>query len=190
MKILFQVLWMLYNYHGEMSMAYRRYCVKKKQNKQQNKKRNFGLEALKITFLHYGPHWGCWIIFILLITWTVSLQRVLSIFLAFVILMEVLQFWLYPSRHFKFIENWIELLIVLLSKWAYKSKPGIQLLIFRFFILGLDLNIYSGFKPEIYITCQFQFSQQLLIVSLCFSTRLSSQNQSFDFYSQLSSSAI
>ena len=122
MKIIFQVLWMLFYYYGEMSMAYKRYCMQKKKEKykptpQKNKKRNFGLEALKITFLHYGPHWGCWIIFILLITWTVSLQRVLSFFLAFVILMEALQFWRFPLRHFKFIENWMELFIILLSKY-------------------------------------------------------------------------
>ena len=110
---------MLYNLSGEMSTAYKRYSVKK------NNKRSFVLDALKITFLNYGPHWGCWIIFIFLITWTVSLQRVLSIFLAFVILMEVLQFWLYPSRHFKFIENWIELLIVLLSKSYENIDCGI-----------------------------------------------------------------
>ena len=47
---------------------------------------------------------------------------------------------------------------------------------------GLDLTIYSGFKPEIHFICQFQFSQQLLIVSLCFSTRLSSQNLSFELF--------
>ena len=108
--LFFQVVWMLFNLSGELSKAYRRYRIKK------DKKRNFVIEALKITFLNYGPHWGCWIIFLLLITYTVSLQRVLSVFLAFVILMEVLQFWLYPSRHFKFIENWIELFIILLSK--------------------------------------------------------------------------
>ena len=115
-NFLFQVLWMLFNWHGEMSTAYKRYWVKKNQP-ETNKKRNFGLEALKITFLHYGPHWGCWIIFSLLITWTVSLHTVLSVFLAFVISMEVLQFYLYPSRHFKFIENWMELFIILLSKY-------------------------------------------------------------------------
>ena len=119
MQILFQVLWMLNNLSGELTTAYKRYSIKK------NNKKSFVLDALKITFLNYGPHWGCWIIFILLITWTVSLQRVLSIFLAFVILMEVLQFWLYPSRHFKFIENWIELLIVLLSKYYGNIDCGI-----------------------------------------------------------------
>ena len=123
-KFLFQVFWMLYNLSGEMTTAYKRYSVKK------NKKRSFVLEALKITFLNYGPHWGCWIIFILLITWTVSLQRVLSFFLAFVILMEALQFWRFPSRHFKFIENWMELFIILLSKyydnmgWLHKTHSS------------------------------------------------------------------
>ena len=119
---------MLFNYYGEMSTAYKRYRMQKnKSTLQKNKRRNFGLEALKITFLHYGPHWGCWIIFILLITWSVSLQRVLSVFLAFVILMEALQFWRFPSRHFKFIENWMELLIIILSKyydnivWLHKT---------------------------------------------------------------------
>ena len=111
---------MLFNLSGELNKAYRRYRIKK------DKKGNFVIEALKITFLNYGPHWGCWIIFILLITYTVSLHTVLSIFLAVVILMEVLQFYLYPSRHFKFIENWIELFIVLLSK--YYGNIGCEVL--------------------------------------------------------------
>ena len=111
---------MLFNLSGELNKAYRRYRIKK------DKKGTFVIEALKITFLNYGPHWGCWIIFILLITYTVSLHTVLSIFLAVVILMEVLQFYLYPSRHFKFIENWIELFIVLLSK--YYGNIGCEVL--------------------------------------------------------------
>ena len=104
---------MLFNLSGELNKAYKRYRIKK------HKKGNFAIEALKITFLNHGPHWLSWLIFILLIPpfYIVSLQRVLSIFLTVVILMEVLQFYLYPSRHFKFIENWIELFIVLLSKY-------------------------------------------------------------------------
>ena len=54
---------------------------------------------------------------------------------------------------------------------------------------GLDPNIYSGFKPKIHFICQFQFSQQLLIVSLCFSTWLSSQKV-LSFFTQVSGSAI
>ena len=38
---------------------------------------------------------------------------------------------------------------------------------------GLHSNIYLGFKTEIHFICQFQFSQQLLIVSLCFFANLS-----------------
>ena len=58
-----------------------------------------------------------------------------------------------------------------------------------FSFLGLDLNIYSGFKPEIHFICKFQFSQQLLIVSFSFSTRLISQNLSFEPFFQFSGSA-
>ena len=121
---------MLFNLSGELNKAYRRYRIKK------DKKGQFVIEALKITFLNYGPHWGCWIIFILLITYTVSLHTVLSIFLAVVILMEVLQFYLYPSRHFKFIENWIELFIVLLSK--YYGNIGCE-------VLSLEIQNYVDF---------------------------------------------
>ena len=133
---------MLFNYYGEMSTAYKRYHMQKnKPTVQKNKKRDFGLEALKITFLHYGPHWGCWIIFILLITWTVSLQRVLSFFLAFVILMEALQFWRFPSRHFKFIENWMELFIILLSKY-YDNMGGLHSFItFQNFTILISIDI-------------------------------------------------
>ena len=46
---------------------------------------------------------------------------------------------------------------------------------FGYSFLGLEPNIYLGFKPEIHFVFQFQFiSQQLLIVSLYFSTKLSS----------------
>ena len=121
---------MLFNLSGELNKAYRRYRIKK------DKKGDFVIEALKITFLNYGPHWGCWIIFILLITYTVSLHTVLSVFLAVVILMEVLQFYLYPSRHFKFIENWIELFIVLLSE--YYGNIGCE-------VLSLEIQNYADF---------------------------------------------
>ena len=48
---------------------------------------------------------------------------------------------------------------------------------------GLDQNIYVVSNPRFtsYV-CEFLFSQQLVIVCLCFSTRLSSQNLSFELF--------
>ena len=107
---------MLFNASGELTKAYRRYRIKK------DKKGNFVMEAMKIIFLNYGPHWLSWLVFILLITYKVSLHTVSSVFLGVVIFMEALQFYLYPKRHFKFIENWMELFIVLLSKYSERMQ--------------------------------------------------------------------
>ena len=70
-----------------------------------------------------------------------------------------------------------------------KVNPEFSLSFLGFSFSGLDPIFFSDFKPEIHIIFQFQcflISQQLLIISLWFPIRLSSQTQGFElFFSQL-----
>ena len=85
-------------------------------------KKIFYQETARTFFLTYLPNWFILILFILTIVQKLSLWHVLTILLPIVICSELLQFLMFPKRHFKFLENWVEAAIIILSMVPYIAQ--------------------------------------------------------------------
>ena len=105
----FQILWTLQSWYRDLEKVYLQFY--------KADKKKFLLQTTIQTCIRYGPYWLILFIFLLVVRSTLSLWIVLTICLPIIILGEVLQFYLFPRRHFKFVENWMELFIILLSKF-------------------------------------------------------------------------
>ena len=81
------------------------------------KKKEFFQETAIQLCIRYIPHWIITFIFVLVIQHKISLWTTLTVLLPVMIMMELMQFLLFHRRHFKFVENWMELGIIILGKY-------------------------------------------------------------------------
>ena len=95
------------------------------------KKKEFFQETAIQLCIRYIPHWIVTFIFVLVIQHKISLWTTLTVLLPVMIMMELMQFLLFYRRHFKFVENWMELGIIILSKYNSVHKNSSQLVQFQ-----------------------------------------------------------
>ena len=114
-KYIFQIIWTIRSCYMDLERVYLEFYLK-------GKKKEFFQETAIQLCIRYIPHWIVTFIFVLVIQHKISLWTTLTILLPVMIMMELMQFLLFHRRHFKFVENWMELGIIILSK--YFSFPN------------------------------------------------------------------
>ena len=123
-KCIFQIIWTIRSCYMDLERVYLEFYLK-------GKKKEFVQETAFQLCIRYIPHWIVTFIFVLVIQHKISLWTTLTVLLPVMIIMELMQFLLFYRRHFKFVENWMELGIIILSKYNSVHKMGKRSKVYR-----------------------------------------------------------